>query len=98
MIGLSKQLTVYVTKKNTEYRITKPGEVEFQSFGQPFETPPCVFVDPTRDKLQTTAFKNEDGNLAVVVMNASDEKLDYHLWIAGNAAKMTASLIPFLPL
>jgi len=43
-----------------------------------------------RDKLQTTAFRNEDGKIVVVVLNLSDDKLDYQLWIAGQAAKTTS--------
>lgn len=49
-----------------------------------------VVSSASRDKLQTTAFRNEDGKIAVVVMNASDEKLEYQLWIAGNAAKISS--------
>jgi glucosylceramidase len=47
-----------------------------------------IVSSSSRDKLQTTAFRNEDGKLAVVVMNMSDDNLEYHLWIAGNAAKL----------
>ncbi|TWR29212.1 glycosyl hydrolase [Mucilaginibacter pallidiroseus] len=44
----------------------------------------------SRDKLLTTAYMNTDGSLAVVVMNSTDEKLDYSLWIKGKSAKVTA--------
>lgn len=44
----------------------------------------------SRDKLQTTAFLNTDGKLAVVVMNQTDEKLKYSLWIKGEAATTTS--------
>jgi len=40
----------------------------------------------SRDVLETTAFKNKDGKLAVVVLNRSDADMDFKLWIAGNAA------------
>jgi glucosylceramidase len=36
--------------------------------------------------LQTTAFMNTDGSLAVVVMNTTDKEIPFHLWIAGKAA------------
>ena len=45
----------------------------------------------SRDKLLTTAYRNPDGKLAVVVMNKNDEKIEYYLWIKGQAAKVTAN-------
>ena len=47
----------------------------------------CV---PSRDKLLSTAYINPDGKLAVVVMNKTDENIDYFLWIKGKAAKTTS--------
>ncbi|MET0573469.1 MAG: glycoside hydrolase family 30 protein [Pedobacter agri] len=44
----------------------------------------------SRDLLQSTAFLNADGKLVVVVMNQSDEKLKYSLWIKGQAATTTS--------
>nr|WP_294944298.1 glycoside hydrolase family 30 protein [uncultured Mucilaginibacter sp.] len=44
----------------------------------------------SRDKLLTTAYVNTDGKLAVVVMNRTDEKIEYSLWIKGKAAKTSA--------
>lgn len=44
----------------------------------------------SRSMLQTTAFKNPDGTVAVVVMNLSDAKTQYFLWINGKAAEATA--------
>ena len=44
-----------------------------------------------RDALQTTAFRNPDGSLAVVVMNQTNKPQDFQLWIAGEAAKTTAA-------
>jgi glucosylceramidase len=38
--------------------------------------------------LLATAFRNPDASVAVVVMNASDEKADYSLWVDGNSAKV----------
>ncbi len=49
-----------------------------------------IISSASRDKLQTTAFVHQDGKIAVVVMNTSDEKLDYHLWLGGNAAQVTS--------
>ena len=45
----------------------------------------------SRDKLLTTAYINPDGKLAVVVMNKTDEKIDYFLWIKGKAAKVSSN-------
>ena len=39
------------------------------------------------DDLQTTAFRNPDGKIAVVVMNMSDEAHPFYLWLDGKAAK-----------
>jgi glucosylceramidase len=44
-----------------------------------------VSASSSRDKLMSTAFINPDGALVVVVMNSSDEKLMYNLWIGGTA-------------
>jgi glucosylceramidase len=44
----------------------------------------------SRDKVATTAFINPDGKIAVVVLNQSDEKLTYNLWMGGNAAATTS--------
>jgi glucosylceramidase len=44
----------------------------------------------SRANLLTTAFKNTDGKIAVVVMNQSDLKIPYHLWISGQAAEIVS--------
>ncbi|HLK30705.1 MAG TPA: glycoside hydrolase family 30 protein [Puia sp.] len=49
-----------------------------------------VISASSRSPFLTTAFINEDGKLAVVVMNQSDKKIPYKLWIAGKAADVTA--------
>ncbi len=49
-----------------------------------------VITSSNRDKLQTTAFINTNGKLAVVVLNTSDDKIDYRLWINGDAAETTS--------
>lgn len=44
----------------------------------------------SRSQLLTTAFKNPDGTVAVIVMNQGDTKTQYYLWINGKAAEATA--------
>jgi glucosylceramidase len=46
-----------------------------------------IISSSNRDLLQTTAFKNTDGKIAVVVMNQSDQKLPFILWLDGKAVK-----------
>ena len=41
---------------------------------------------PSRSPLLTTAWLNEDGKLAVVVMNQSGKRIPYKLWIGGKSA------------
>lgn len=45
-----------------------------------------VISSSNRDALQTTAFINQDGKLAVVVMNITDTKVPYQLIIKGKSA------------
>ena len=45
-------ITVYTTAENTELRISQTATLEFTQFGQPKETEPCIFVDPSK-KFQT---------------------------------------------
>lgn len=40
----------------------------------------------SRDVLQTTAFRNPDGSVAVVVMNQTNQEMPFQLWIKGQAA------------
>jgi glucosylceramidase len=49
-----------------------------------------VVSSTNRDNLLSTSYINTDGKLAVVVMNNSDTKTDYNLWIGGKAAKTTS--------
>jgi glucosylceramidase len=44
----------------------------------------------SRSQLQTTAFKNPDGSIAVVVMNDGNDKTTFYVWINGKAAEATA--------
>jgi glucosylceramidase len=49
-----------------------------------------INASSNRTELLTTAFKNTDGSIAVVVMNDGDKKLDYQLYMKGKAAQSTA--------
>jgi len=49
-----------------------------------------INASSNRTGLLTTAFKNTDGSIAVVVMNSSDQKIDYQLYRNGQAAKATS--------
>ncbi len=39
---------VVVTAQGTDLRLSKVEDVSFSDFGQPLETQPCVFIDPSR--------------------------------------------------
>jgi glucosylceramidase len=45
---------------------------------------------PSRSQLLSTAFINPDGKVSVVVMNKTDQKVSYFLWLDGNAAEVTS--------
>src|SRR3984893_15423880 len=49
-----------------------------------------IISSSSRGQLLTTAFINTDGKIAVVVMNQSNDKIPYRLWIAGKAAAVTS--------
>ena len=44
----------------------------------------------SRSQLLTTAFKNPDGSIAVVVMNQGNKKTVFYLWINGKAAEVNS--------
>jgi glucosylceramidase len=46
-----------------------------------------IISSSNRDLIETTAFQNTDGKIAVIVMNKSDQKLPYILWLNGKAVK-----------
>ena len=46
-----------------------------------------VVSSSTTDTLLTTAFLNKDGNLAIVVMNATEKDQPFYLWMNNQAAK-----------
>jgi glucosylceramidase len=41
-------VTVYTTAKDTSLRLSQTERLAFKEFGQPMETEPCVFVDPSK--------------------------------------------------
>ena len=49
-----------------------------------------IISSPSRSQLLTTAFKNEDGTVVVVVMNQGTSKTPFFLWINGQAAEAMA--------
>ncbi len=49
-----------------------------------------VLCAPSHDDLESTAFRNPDGRIAVVVMNRSDQRLAFHLLALGQAAACEA--------
>ena len=49
-----------------------------------------IISSSSRGQLLTTAFLNADGKMAVVVMNQSDEKISYRIWMSGQAALVTS--------
>jgi glucosylceramidase len=48
-----------------------------------------VISAASRSPFLTTAFRNEDGKLVVIVMNQTGKKIPYKLWIGGKAADIT---------
>jgi glucosylceramidase len=49
-----------------------------------------IASSPSRSALLSTAFVNPDGTVAVVVMNRTDQKIPYFLWVDGNAAEVAS--------
>src|SRR5690606_3730325 len=49
-----------------------------------------IVSSSSREQLVTTAFVNPDGKIVVVVLNLADTKIDYNLWIDGQAAPATS--------
>lgn len=44
----------------------------------------------SRDHLQTTAFVNTDGSVVVIVLNTTDTKIDYNVWVENMASPATS--------
>jgi glucosylceramidase len=49
-----------------------------------------IASSPSRSALLSAAFVNPDGRVSVVVMNKTDQKVDYNLWVDGNAAEVSS--------
>lgn len=49
-----------------------------------------IISSSNRDELMTTAFINKDNKLVVIVLNLTDEKTPYNLWIKGMMANTTS--------
>ncbi|MBS1734109.1 MAG: glycoside hydrolase family 30 protein [Bacteroidetes bacterium] len=49
-----------------------------------------IISSASRSQLLTTAFKNPDGKIAVIVMNQGDIRTPYMLWVKGSAVQLTA--------
>ena len=49
-----------------------------------------IASSPSRSQLLSTAFINPDGKISVVVMNKSDKKISYYLWLDGEAAEVSS--------
>lgn len=49
-----------------------------------------IGASASRSQLLTTAFRNEDGKMVVVVMNQGNSKTPFFLWINGKAAEVNA--------
>ena len=49
-----------------------------------------IISSSNRDQLQTTAFMNHNNQLVVVVLNLTNEKLPYNLWLKGKSASTTS--------
>lgn len=49
-----------------------------------------IVSSSSRDHLQTTAFVNTDGSVVVVVLNTTDTKIDYSVWVENMASPATS--------
>ena len=49
-----------------------------------------IASSPSRSQLLSAAFINPDGKISVVVMNRSDQKISYYLWLDGKAAEVSS--------
>ena len=47
-----------------------------------------IISSSSRSPLMSTAFRNTDGSIAVIVMNQSDKNIPYYLWIKGKGAQV----------
>ncbi|MEI9960321.1 MAG: glycoside hydrolase family 30 protein [Limisphaerales bacterium] len=49
-----------------------------------------IICSSSTDKLMTTAFLNQDGKIAVIVLNLSDKPQLFNLWLGGKTVKSTS--------
>ncbi len=49
-----------------------------------------IISSASRDQLETTAFMNTDGSIAVIVLNLGDAKIDYNMYVKNQAVKTTS--------
>lgn len=49
-----------------------------------------IISSSSREQLQTTAFRNPDGSIIVVVLNTTEMEIPYHVWMNGTAAPSTS--------
>jgi glucosylceramidase len=49
-----------------------------------------IASSPSRSQLLSTAFINPNGKVSVVVMNKSEQKISYYLWLDGQAAEVSS--------
>ena len=49
-----------------------------------------IASSPSRSALLSAAFVNPDGKVSVVVMNKTDQKVSYYLWLDGNVAEVSS--------
>ena len=49
-----------------------------------------IAASSNRTQLLTTAFKNLDGSMAIIVMNKGDKETNYNLWMDGKAVEITS--------
>lgn len=49
-----------------------------------------IACSPSRSALLATAFINPDGQVSVVVMNKSDQKIAYYLWVEGHSVEVSS--------
>lgn len=50
-----------------------------------------IIASTNRSQLEATAFYNPDGKIVVVILNQTDEDMDYNLWIKGMDSKAKIS-------
>ena len=49
-----------------------------------------IACSSSRSQLLSAAFINPDGKISVVVMNQSDKRIPYYLWLDGQAAEVSS--------